>query len=1371
MHRITDINLLYSYMKRRYLLCLLMVILLVKAYGVVPSFQLLSPLALPSSKELRCLYFDHRGLMWLGTSNGLMSYDGYTMHTFRSGGRYSSQLPSIYIRCLTEDQRHNMWIGTDNGLVRMSLYTGDIKHYLGSTTVYSLFTSRDGTVWVCTDDGIGYYDVARDQVKMYKAGSLTFVYSDGRRGKNPRFNAKSMIEDRQGNLFIGTWSHSLLRFDRRHKIIYQTVPFNEKGSAYSLCMDRRGHLWVGTWGYGLVRLNRPYDCQHPDVLQFPYGSYNFSIINHVAEDPVSGTVWASSHEGVGVAAVDTRTPSWNTYTSIGGQPLAFAQFMVTDGMGHLWLGTLNRGVVQLDTRRPLFPQTDLSEAFAYRPLMNVNMLYTDDGRHLFVSMLPNGLALQDLLTGKVVTDRNIPGLSDLPASFFNSETTSFARRFNGELWIGSWAGVVIVRDGKGMLLDKDRMDYLNDNSVTALHQAEDGCMWIGQRRGLSVLDANGHGRLLHPIVNNRRLDFPYVHAISEDRSGNIWVSTGSQGILRVSKEKGQYRFRQYISSSGNFSGYGAFNCMEDRQGRLWAISGTDGLFLYNASTDRFECKNPDYHLPSYHILSIKEDGQGNLWLTTDGEIIRLSLSGDSARSVSFGRSEGLSDINFNINTTVRWKDRLFFNTDKGYFIVDTRHIKLPRHAPHQVVVTNLYVDRQPFELIDSTLRSKITDIRPSYARRLTIPAGIKRFDVEFSLLSYANPDRNQYAYKVEGYDDRWIYCEAGEHKAVLQNLPPGKYRLMVRACDDLGQWVSMEPIELQVLSPWYATWWAILCWALLIVCLIVFVIHRYHAHLKLRNRLQMQELFTNLTHELITPLSVILAIVDQLRSKAPEQEKEYQLMEGNVNRLTFLLRQILEVRKSQAGQLRLLVARGNISDSVRHLCDHLSPLAHSRGITFTIDLPECRQTVWFDSDKLDKIVYNLLSNAFKYTSEGGSVSCRLRLLGKEAELTISDTGMGMSREQQKHLYQRFFDGAYRKAGTQGTGIGLSLVNDLVRLHHGTIHCKSSEGIGTTFTVTIPIVRSAYGPEEIDNKEVVPLSDGESTAVKDSAVDNTAADNLETDNFHILIVEDNVQLLASMTEALSRHYHVRKAHDGLQALNIIHRYPLDVVVSDVMMPVMDGWELTRTLKQDPEYNQLPIILLTALTQEDNRDQAYRAGADDYLQKPFPMHSLILRIDNIITNRRRLRERFESQLETFVRTPATKSESAACSSPDQVFLQKAVSLVKAHLADADYDREAFASDMLMSGSSLYNKLRALTGKNIVGFISSIRLAEARRILEQTPDISVNELSLQVGFNTPKYFSRCFKREFGVLPSEYAGKHHDTSVDGSSTDDDAV
>ena len=544
---------------------------------------------------------------------------------------------------------------------------------------------------------------------------------------------------------------------------------------------------------------------------------------------------------------------------------------------------------------------------------------------------------------------------------------------------------------------------------------------------------------------------------------------------------------------------------------------------------------------------------------------------------------------------------------------------------------------------------------------------------------------------------------------------------------------------------------------LLVVALIAIIFFAgrrlYLRSQRVRRRLQMSAIFTNITHELLTPLSVISASVDKLRDTEPQYSHEYDLMQFNIQRMVRLLQQILETSKSEAGQLRLLVAQGDVMKYIRETAECLEPLIAKKDMKFTINCQPESMMGWIDTDKLDKIIYNLLSNAAKYGKEGGNVSIDAITNDTydQIEIKVTDDGEGISSKQMKQLFKRFHDGDYRQHQTIGTGLGLSLTRDLVYLNRGTIDCKSEIGKGTTFTVKLPIYKEAFEPDQVDEQHKIDFNIAKNTIVDFNTivpdVNEEPDDDTDEDGYKLLVVEDNLELLMLMKQLLKSTYRVYIARNGKEALKVIEEKELDLIISDVMMPEMDGLELTQAIKGDPNYNHLPIILLTAKTQEQDEKEALLYGADEYLRKPFRLGDLKLRIDNIIENRKRMQTEFSQLTEE-----EEKLKMSKASDPDDIFVNQVIELVHKHIDDESYDRDALAADMGASASTLYNKLRSITGMHVSAFIRDVRMKEAKRLATENPNLRVSDLAYSVGFHDPRYFATCFKKQFGIQPKEF-------------------
>lgn len=1337
-------------------------------YRSLAAFSLRSfpPLLLSPSENAFCMMFDHRGVLWIGTNNGLKSYDGYQVRTYRSDAYSPHLLPNNTVRSLAEDKDNRLWVGTRNGLLRLDLRTGAVTtfHLPGEDQriIYSLYVDPQGLLWVGTDGGLSVFDRKTQRFLSYTGKNSWLVTPEGTRTRMTGYSVKSMVQAPNGDLIIGTWSSDLLRLRRGTHTFLRYPAFNAIHSAYSLCYDHRGRLWVGSWGNGAVRMDHPDDIHHPQMKAYPFTTGNFDIFLSIVEDPVTHNLWAATREGICMLNTNDDMAQWQQITNIDGTSLNYSNSIATDLSGNIWVLTQNNGVIQTTFDRSPFLCYDLDMGQQSFPVNFVSSLYTPDGNTFWLGLNPYGIARFDRQTGTTLFNHDIPGFSNIPAGALSTSFSSIIRRSNGDLWFADNNYGIIVKKAQGNaeVLDVSNTPWMKENFVNTIFESRKHILWIGQHSGLSMVLPDGRGFPVTLRQGNRDISNCDIRGISEDRQGNIWLATDNEGIICVVKPDGRHArttVRQYSPQLGNFAVDDATNCLQDRAGRLWAISNSGGLFLYNAADNRFEAKNRDYHFTGDRILAIAQDHKGDLWLTSDRGLIRLCLDKSSKPTDVnyYTREDGLGDLLFSENSITAYGQEIYLGSRHGFIAFDPYAMAKKQTKNYRLIITDIIINDEPWrQMTDSTLRQRITEESPSFTRRVTLPTSVKKISFDFALLSYGNARKNIYSYMLQGYDDDWKYCAGGSHSATYQNLPSGTYHLRVRATGSNGQWQEMDyRVTVRVLPPWYASWWAYLIYIVLLFAATFATIRWYREHLRTQNRLRMGVVLTNITHELLTPLTVIYATIYKLRSQAPQYEDEYQVIDNNIQRTKRLLTQILEVRKSQAGQLRLKVSRGDLAAFVSNVVEEIRPMAEQKHISLETSLPEKEKAAWFDSDKLDKILYNLLSNAIKYNRNDGHILLSLDIKEQEAVISVKDNGIGMDKKQLNHLYTRFFDGDYRRQNTGGTGIGLALVHELVTLHHGSIRCKSSRGVGTTFTVTIPINKKAYPQQEIDTSVISKAVDYET--MRSLTDDSTPTPGIRQERVLVkanvptmLVVEDNADLLELMKQALSKHYRVVTAKNGKQAWNVIQKEPLDIVVSDVMMPVMDGIELTRLIKNDQSFWQLPVILLTAKDRQEDENEGYAIGADAYITKPFSFEELTLRADMLIANRQKVWD--NARQEAKLRQTDEKATSA--SDPDKAFMMRATQIVMEHLDDTAFDRETFAKEMLVSSSTLYNKVHAITGKTVVEFVNSIRLEEATKILRAEPTITIVDLAARVGFNTPKYFSRCFKKQFGVLPKEY-------------------
>ena len=628
------------------------------------------------------------------------------------------------------------------------------------------------------------------------------------------------------------------------------------------------------------------------------------------------------------------------------------------------------------------------------------------------------------------------------------------------------------------------------------------------------------------------------------------------------------------------------------------------------------------------------------------------------------------------------------------------------------------------------------------SQTISLEAGDKNIEIDFSSLNYAFPDKIKYAYKMDGVDDDWVYVRGDRQFAFYNQLPKGKRTFYLKTTDVNGLW-SNYVAEVQVFKQpaFYETLWAYVSYVIFVLLCLYLFYRRMKRRMQLRHELRIAQIdkekseelvqtklryFTNISHDLLTPLTIITCLIDDAEMTSNNRISQLSMIRSNVNKLRRLLQQILDFRKVESGNMKLAVSKGDVISFVDDVCRvNFAPLMRKKNQTFTFMAKDKHLTGYFDRDKLDKIVSNLLSNACKYTKDGGDIKLLMELLfefgHRQLRIQVIDTGEGIAPADLENIFKRFYT-ANNRDESESNGIGLSLTKDLVELHHGTIGVESELGKGSTFTVDLPIDKDSYEEYELMEGELSANNVKADVILENEELtDSETVENLRTADNHLLLVEDNEELLYLMERILSRHYHVLIAKDGLEALDIIKDNEIDIIISDVMMPEMDGLELCRTLKSNLETSHIPIILLTAKNTAEDRIECYNAGADGYISKPFELKILEARINNFIMHKKNKQEEFRTNVEVNI-------DSLETSSIDKEFLDKVISVIKSNMSEGDFDVVQLADALAVSKSSLYRKMKIATGLSPIEFIRNIRLKHGSQLLKDR-SISVAEVAYEL------------------------------------------
>ncbi|MCS3004446.1 response regulator [Bacteroides thetaiotaomicron] len=902
-------------------------------------------------------------------------------------------------------------------------------------------------------------------------------------------------------------------------------------------------------------------------------------------------------------------------------------------------------------------------------------------------------------------------------------------------------------------------DYVDNSGFPRLFYTDSNHnLWVGTTKGILVKPAK------EKILQDTKFPFVDIIGIREGKDGSLWISTRKQGVYNAKissdltlEEKNLRNLKTH--AEGVISDNIGAICVDDN-GLVWMGSQDGDVFTYDPQTNKVENLSDMFDMLEEGIFNIITDQLGHIWISTNKRVIEYDPKNGGIMDYST-----MTDVmvnSFMPNSYYKTRSgKILYGGNKGISVFTPYDHLSDNPRRIRTMVSDVKIDGVSSLLEKNNQRFNLR------SQIISLNAGDKNIEIDFSSLNYAFPDKIKYAYKMDGVDDDWVYVRGDRQFAFYNQLPKGKRTFYLKTTDVNGLW-SNYIAEVQVFKQpaFYETLWAYLFYIVFtLLCLYLFY-HRMKRRIQLRHELRIAQIdkekseelvqtklryFTNISHDLLTPLTIITCLIDDAEMTNGSRISQLTMIRSNVNKLRRLLQQILDFRKVESGNMKLSVSKSDVISFIDDVCKiHFTPLMRKKNQTFTFLTEDRHLMAYFDRDKLDKIVSNLLSNAYKYTANGGNIKLIVDSYWESENhhlrIQVVDTGEGIAPADLENVFKRFYT-INKGDESESNGIGLSLTKDLVELHHGTINVESELGKGSTFTVDLPINKDSYQEDELISEHI--SVNGINTDLileKEELIDSKVGEgeDMQIADVHLLLVEDNEELLFLMEKILSKHYHVLIAKDGLEALNVIKDNEIDIIISDVMMPEMDGLEFCRTLKSNLETSHIPIILLTAKNTVEDRIECYNAGADGYISKPFELKILEARINNFIMHKKNKQEEFRSNVEVNI-------DSLEPSSMDKEFLDKVISVIKSNMSEGDFDVVQLADALAVSKSSLYRKMKIATGLSPIEFIRNIRLKHGSQLLKDK-SISVAEVAYECGFSNPKYFATCFKEEFGVTPKEY-------------------
>lgn len=1318
-----------------------------------------------SYSSVNAIIKDKYGYMWFATEDGLNKFDGVNFTVYRHSVTDTTTLGGNVITALCEDLSGNIWVGTNQSLSVYNRKKDAFTNYrfMGNSATRALCCDRIGNVWVG-----GYFGLYRLNYQSGKTKNSQLMVS--KIEKLMTNTVLSIFEDSRQRLWIGTNAGLNCYVERDNRFIRYTHSDTSPTSIVdnrirAITEDSIGNVWFGT-ANGLSKLMH-------DGIKFK----NFSLGKPNAKLPdgnsiyamradKTGQLWVGTEDGLGIfdlkseQSLRIQSDKRNKYSLVGKS----VRSVFIDETGIYWVGMYQGGINKYDKNLAFFNlrESNSVDPFGFSSPFVTSFAEAPSG-DIYVGTDGGGLNLYHRNTG----------LFDHPRLTSGSENNTLAilamERVDNELWVATYQhGLYVLNMLSGAVRHYIKGKTPNDlpsNDIFCLKKDSKGNVWIGTNgNGVLVYDRKS-GTFYYPgkIAKNGDglLATAYCRAIEEDQFGNIWVASNGAGVAVYNPSQNTFKTNNIENS--NLQSNVVLSLHLDRAGKMWIGSLGSGLSLFDSKREKFISYSEQQGLANAVIYKILEDDLGKLWVSTNKGL--SSFDQQTHRFKNYSYQNGLQRSAFTLGAGIRTSNsEMFFGGLDGfnYFNPLNLHnnINIPSLQFTALKISNKTVIPGEDEAINEHV-STAKEIRLDYRQN---------FSLDFIALNYSAPQDSRYAYKLEGFDKDWNMV-GSFRTAVYNNLDPGEYTFRLKAMSGDGSWVTPEKtIKIFVKPPLWRTGYAYAFYVLLAFGLIGFSRYKGICRLKKKfeleqERLQVKQIIeherkeaerqhefdelrikflTNLSHEFRTPISLIVGPVDKLLSQEANDEKKSRLsmVRRNANRLLNLVNQLLDFRKLDENELKLNLTAGDIVLFAKKIGDSFKEITETKQIKFTFSSSVSHYVTLFDRDKIERILLNLLSNAFKFIPKDGDIELRIEGgIGTNLKIIVSDTGIGMSKEDQEKIFERFFQGkANNYITNQGSGIGLSIIKEFVRLHGGTIGVESEPGKGSIFTVMLPCELigestdksfSANGTEKV-NTESLPLA---STKLQNSAVPN----------FTVLLIEDNGDFRNYLKDNLEQHYKIVEASDGKEGWQKVLSTHPHIVVSDINMPGMDGITLSKKIKADKRTSHIPVLLLTAITGDANQLKGLETGASDYLTKPFSSEILRVKIKNLIALNQTLKETYCRQINVVPSEIEVQSE-------DEELLIKLTQYIEANIDSPDLTVEELSKQVFMSRGSLYNKIIDLTGETPVEFIRSFKLKKAAVLLEKS-DMKIAQIGYVVGFSSPSYFARAFKAKFNVSPSEYA------------------
>lgn len=1280
-----------------------------------------------SSNNISTLFQDQKGYIWIGTENGLNRFDGNQFTLYQKNNPLYSNFHANSINTICETTDKELWLGTDNGVFIYNqvkdTFTPFAKQTSDKTSITSWIThiiqDKAGNIWIATHkQGIFLFNTQNDKLTQFEIPQNDNIVT-------------RILNDEQNNIWL-SGPYQLCKLNKVNT--FETYAIEEKTeSIYSMALweDSSNHIWIGTWDKGLWKLD-PRTKQVEKYLTEEEGKGILHIHSILEYSPELLLIGSDD----GLTIFNPVTHESFLYDNYGDNENSlsdkFIYPILKDREGGVWIGTYYNGINYLSPYCGQFNGYSESSDIPYFNSRIISRFCEGENGNIWIASDDSGLSCFNPSTMQFL---DFNGREKL-----NKHNLHALCMVDKDLWIGTYGdGIQILNTQTGVIKSYSTSDGLDENNVYSIFKDSQGQIWTGSMNGICQYDA----------PKQRFTPIKYLEAlvieIAEDAKGNLWIATQGKGLFRYSPQKNK-EWKKYGLEKG-FNSLTVNHLCINKDNEIWAAT-SEGLYLYNPLKDVF-IYQPLRH-PNECINAILE-GEDCLWLTTAKGLVKYTPA--TQETQIFTKSDGLQSEAFIMASALKTRNGEFYiGSINGFNTFYPHQLKLNTQKPN-VVLTSLEIFNQKIDTQkDGTLPEAIDHLKEIH---LSYKDNV--ITLNYAALSYCTPQKNQYAYMLEGFDKGWNYV-GSQHSTTYTNLPAGTYTFRVKASNNDNIWNEEgTSIRIIVHPPFYLSLpfkiGYVLLFLLALGLLLRYVIRRSekkHAkaidELNSKKEIEIHEakinFFTMIAHEIRTPVSLIIGPLEKIMQSThiPTNERqELEIIDRNSQRLLYLVNQLLDFRKVEQKEIRMKFSSQSIKELMQAVCERFSPTLQQNGVSFSVTYPDEHFHADVDKEALTKVLSNLLTNANKYTQSRIEVRFQEHPEKQTFSIEVQDNGKGMSEEELTKIFKPFYQASENKPGT---GIGLSIVKGIVEAHHGQVNVTSQPGQGSSFMITLPQKQENLSAEEEENQAGNPLPE-------DIIPEQNATAAMSQKVLPImLIVDDNEDMLNFLSSHFQTSYTIVTAVDGVDALNKLKEQEVALIISDWMMPNMNGIDLCKAVRNNQLTSHIPFILLTAKTDTEAKITSMNCGADAYIEKPFSLQYLEACIKNLLELRLQLRQKF-SQM------PTVSINSIAANQSDKVFLEKMNQLIEENLNNEELSVDFLAEKLCISRSGLFVKIKGLANTTPNEMIQIIRLKKAASLLLEN-QYRINEVSYMVGFNNPSYFSKCFQKQFGMKPGEYIASH---------------